>query len=364
MGLIHSFSAFVLSSLVVTSSARLAPLHKHKAHQQAHRHYKHAAAEIEERQAYPPIDAPQTSVPASTTASAEALTYITPSPGASPVAVTKESQIVTSYVPQFTLCELPPVGFVSVPPPSVSASAATTSYKNYSVTIPEGNGTCTTIYEPTITMVCATTLTALVDKYTVTNCAEELTFSTEYGYVIVTPTATPAPVVSSVASSTASLSANVSHSLLPRAAPSRNSSAAITAGPSIETLTTYYLAPWQQLTAGTAPSEVDLKVCRTFENGTLECIREYQVWETSLVTESTTTVTSVNISTTIHGRSQVYVETFVANITEMLTTFSMSTTIDLEFQTKWTTTKSSTREPISTSTAAPIYQTVTVEQAS
>jgi hypothetical protein len=138
----------------------------------------------------------------------------------------------------------------------------------------------------------------------------------------------------------------------------------ITPGPSIETLTTYYMAPWTELTAGTPPTDVDLKVCRTFvANDTTECVREYQVWSTSLVTMTATSVTSINISTTIHGMSQVLVETFVANVTEQLTTFSMSTTMDLEFQTEWTTTHSSSRT-MSTSTGPTVYETLTVAYAS
>ena len=229
-------------------------------------------------------------------------------------------------------------------------------------------------------MVCATTLTALVDKYTVSYCAQDFTFSTKYGYVLVTPTPTstptnvpssmiyngPLPSLNGTANNaTAAISAGnvtITSRVFPR--DNSNATATITPGPSIETLTTYYLAPWQQLTAGTAPSEVDLKVCRTFTtNDTTECIREYQVWSTSLVTMTSTTVTSINISTTIHGMSQVLVETFVANVTEQLTTFSMSTTMDLEFQTEWTSTHSATR-PMSTSTAPTVYETLTVQLAS
>src|SRR5256885_1698983 len=64
---------------------------------------------------------------------------------------------------------------------------------------------------------------------------------------------------------------------------SGNVSAMITPGPSIQTLTTYYIAPWQELTAATAPSDVIRKVCQTFANGTEECVTEYQVWHTSLI---------------------------------------------------------------------------------
>ena len=401
MANIRSLHALAISSLIIMTAARIAPFHK------IHQHNNHAAVMVGKRQEYVPTMGPPPSIPASTTSAPNVLNYITPSPGASPVAVTAQSQIVTSYIPQYTLCELPPIEFFSISPVP-SAVATTAPYRNYSISIPEGNGTCTTIYEPTITMVCATTLTGLVERWTVSNCAQDLTFSTDYGYVLVTPKeampgvmGTAAPVVSvntsfvgshadprpaysvgnvtassnitaisnatASANATASSNATATTALFPRQVS--NATATITPGPSIETLTTYFLAPWQQLTAGTAPSEVDLKVCRTFPlNDSTECIREYQVWSTSLVTMSTTTVTSINISTTIHGMSQVLVETFVANVTELLTTFSMSTTMALEFQTEWTSTHTATRtgteSGLSTSMAPTVYETMTVELAS
>ncbi|KAK3711867.1 hypothetical protein LTR37_009385 [Vermiconidia calcicola] len=451
MALIRSLQGFAISSLFLTASARIAPFHEH---------HKHEAVALGKRQEDTSVSEPALEVSAGANVEG-VLTYITPSPGATPVAVTEQSQIVTSYIPQFTLCDLPPVGFVSISPLPLSARPTTAPYHNYSVIIPTGTGECTTIYDPTITMVCATTLTALVDRYTVTNCNQDLTFSTEYGFVLVTPTpASESSVVlglsglnatsrSSGSASATSRSGSVSatsrrgpallatassegvddaassepsddilSSILLDAAESTatmnaifdsepieptsasepidatsdsnpigatrtrnpvdlrptpgllrrqvegNMTAMITPGPTIETLTTYYLAPWQELTAGTAPSDVDLKVCRTFaQNDTTQCIREYQVWSTSLVTSTATYVTSINISTTIHGMAQVIVETFVANVTEMLTTFSMSTTMDLEYQTEYTTTEAGTRL-MSTSTEPTVNQTRTVELAS
>ncbi|KAK4543459.1 hypothetical protein LTR36_005602 [Oleoguttula mirabilis] len=295
--------------------------------------------------------------PAGVSASATSLTpgvlaLITPSPGASPVSVTKQSQIVTTYVPQFTLCALPPIEFFSVSPVP-SARPTTAPYQNYSISIPPGNGTCTTIYSQTETMVCDTTLTDLVTTYPVTNCAQEITFSSQYGYQLVTPTA-----VSNISSNATYPSPN---GTFPNATGIIGT-AIITPAPTIETLTTFYLAPWQQLTAATAPSDVIKKICQTFDNDTEECITEYQVWHTSLVTKTATSTLSLNISTTIFGPSQIIVmETYVANVTELVTTFSMSTTLETEYQTEYTTTHHS---PASVSTAPTVYETMTVQQAS
>lgn len=385
MAVFRSTRILVLASLVLLATARHGPPHKIQQH-------RHEAVKVGKRQPASPVAGSPPGVIASTTASSTILTYITPSPSASPVAVTKQSQIVTSFVPQFTLCELPPIEFFSISPPSVSATYTTAPYKNYSISIPPGNGTCTTIYSPTVTMVCATTITALVDRYTVSECAQDITFSTEYSYVLVTPTVSPLSNSSTASSSSSAKGSISSSSKAPRSSkdslsldstsieisvPSStvatsnlhrrqisSTPSTITPGPSIVTLTTYYIAPWAELTAGTAPTDVDLKVCRTFAtNDSTECVREYQVWSTSLVTLTTTSVTSINISTTIHGTSQIMVETFVANVTEDLTTFSMSTTMDLEFQTEWTTTHSSSRY-LSTSTGPTVYETLTVAYAS
>jgi hypothetical protein len=381
----------LIASLFLTASARRVPV------PQLH-HHRHEAVEVGKREAAPPRPTRRL---APATASAGALTYITPSPGASPVAVTKQSQIVGSFVPEFTLCELPPLEFIPISqhipvPTGISAGP----YHNYSISTWPGNGTCTTIYSPTITMVCATTLSGLARKYTVTDCAQDLTFSTEYGYVLVTPTPTPVVSASHTIHATGGIplpqngttgiwagpngtspdgpgvngtspdapasngTAATGTGVVRRQAPTTSDAAMITPGPSVEVLTTYFLAPWTKLTAGTAPTDVDLKVCRTFAtNDSTLCVRGYEVWSTSLVTKSATTVTSVNISTTIHGRSQLLVETFVANVTELLTTFSMSTTMDLEYTTEWETTERATRSP-STSTGPTVYETMTVQHPS
>lgn len=339
MGFIHSFEVVLLTaSLIFTAQAR-------------HLQHKHEVVAIERRQVGAPVQATPVTSAVATTSAPQILTFITPSPGASPVAITEESQIVTSYVAQFTLCELPPKAFfpLTLTPSTI---ATTAPYRNYSVSIPPGSGTCTTIYSPTRTMVCATTLTGLVQKYTVSNCAQDITFSTEYGFVLALPTATgSAPIGSSSSVSTFDLS------LTSASATSSSGSALITAVPTVQRLTTYYLAPWQSVTAGLAPEDVELKVCALYGNGTEECIRQYEVWHTSLLTETATRTTSVNISTTIHGLSQVIIETFAANITEALTTFRMTTDIELEYQTEYETTS---RETYTPSTAGTSYITRTL----
>ena len=317
-----SRSLYALSALLLLVQARRLPA------------FRHEPFDLQALQADP------TDVSALAT-HAGVLTIITPSPGAVPVPVTEQSQIVTTYIPQFTLCDLPPVGFFPVPQPTTVSSDA--PFRNYSMTIPPGNGTCETIYKTTATMVCATTLGDLTTTYTISKCPQDVTFSTQYGYVIATPTAT------------ANLTGNSATGTY------GNRSAMITAAPSIRTLTTFFLAPWQQLTTAGPPEDVDLKVCATLANGTVNCVREYQIWRTSLLTINATSTVSVNFSTTIAGPSQLIAETFVANITKALVTYSMSTTMELEYVTEALTTETASR---AMSTEPTVYQTQTVERAS
>jgi len=315
-----SRSLCVISALLLLVQARRLPV------------YKHEAFDLQIRQA-DPTDA------SALATQAEVLTYIMPSPGAVPVPVTEQSQIVTTYMPQFTLCDLPPVGFFPLTRPTTVASDA--PFRNYSMTIPPGNGTCETIYKTTATMVCATTLSDLTTTYTVSKCSQDITFSTQFGYVIATPTATAKVTGNSTTG------------------PYGNMSAMITPAPSIRTLTTFFLAPWQQLTTAGPPEDVDLKVCATLANGTVNCVREYQIWKTSLLTINATSTVSVNFSTTIAGPSQLIVETFVANITKALVTYSMSTTMELQYVTEALTTETASRVM---STEPTVYQTQTVEK--
>ena len=106
-------------------------------------------------------------------------TIITPSLGAAPVKVTKQSQAVATFVPLMTMCVGPPVAFVpitNVGPP----------YLNYSMSV-AGNGSCSTYYTRTVMTVYATTLTGLATRIKVSQCSQEVTFSSDFGYSLETP---------------------------------------------------------------------------------------------------------------------------------------------------------------------------------
>ena len=93
------------------------------------------------------------------------------------------------------MCVGPPVAFVPITnmgPP----------YLNYSMSV-AGNGLCSTYYTRTVTTVCATTLTGLATRIKVSQCSREVTFSSNFGYDLETPSLvmnssaliTPAPAI-------------------------------------------------------------------------------------------------------------------------------------------------------------------------
>jgi hypothetical protein len=228
-----------------------------------------------------------------------------PSPDASPIEVTMQSQVLTSFIPEMTWCVAPPVAFSPLPAPYLNATTT-----NYTAII-EGTGSCETVYAPIATTVCATTLTGLASKITITDCDQEVTFSTECGFTLETPTP--------IATSNASL---------------------ITPAPTVKKVFTYWLAPWQSLTAGETPSEIDVKICTELDDGNLECDRHQEVWEVVMVTTTTTTVRSIGFTATVSGPGTLIVETIQAIITDTISTIDLSTTLllETEFETESTST--------------------------
>ncbi|KAJ4374385.1 hypothetical protein N0V83_003126 [Neocucurbitaria cava] len=198
---------------------------------------------------------------------------------------------------------------------------------NYTRTV-EGTGSCDTAYSPTETTVCATTLTGLATKVTVTDCDQEVTFSTEAGFTLETPT----PVTTN-------------HSL-------------ITPAPTVKSMYTYWLARWQSLTAGESPSDVDVKICTVMDDGELDCIRYQEIWEVVLVTQTVTTARTVQLSTTVSGPGTLLVETYQSIVTDTVESIDLSTVLHLatEFETEST---SSGRKPVTTiSSTTEVISTV------
>jgi hypothetical protein len=220
-------------------------------------------------------------------------TSVIPSPNAPPIEITTQSQILTSYMPQMTWCVGPPMAISALPGAS---DASTTDY----TTIIDGTGSCSTQYTPVTTTVCATTLTGLASRVTITDCDQEVTFSTECSFMLETPT------------------------------PTTESSSLITPAPTVKQVFTYWLAPWQSLTGGETPSDVDVKICTALGDGKFECTRHQEVWEVVLVTKTLTTTRSIGFTATVTGPGTLIIETIQAFITNTTKFIDLSTTLLLE----------------------------------
>jgi hypothetical protein len=250
----------------------------------------------------PPPPPPVTPAPTYTT--------ITPSPSAVPVEITAQSQVVTTYFEEAVWCVGPAVYYSMYPgAPFYNGSANGTQ-------IVTGTGSCSTIYSAAPTTVCATTITGLASRVTVTECEQEVSFSSENGYTMVTPT--PSTVWASVSDS--------------NGASGSASPVTITAAPTLQRLVTYWLAPWQALTSGGVPSSVDVKICTLDAptQGRRTCQRYREVWEVVVVTSTLTTSRSVELLTTLKGPGTLVVQTTQSYVTDTIVTVDLSTTLLLE----------------------------------
>jgi hypothetical protein len=242
------------------------------------------------------------------------LTVIYPSSDAAPVEVTSISQVVTSFIPEATFCVGPGLVFSSIAGgPFINGSANVTQYTS-------GTSSCDVEYSTTIKTICATTLTGLASKVTVSECDQEVTFSSEYGYSLETPTPTPATIIAS---------------------------ALITPAPTVRTLMTYWLAPWQSLTAGDAPSDVDVKVCTVLDDDDMKCQRYQEVWEVVVVTSTVTTSFPVTFSRTVSGPGALIFDSSTSYINSTTEFISLSKTLRLDTEITIESTSTS-RQPSTT----------------
>jgi hypothetical protein len=251
----------------------------------------------------PILPAPSpTSVPPPTVAALPpgVLAYITPSPGASPVAVTTQFQVVPTYSAIAAVCVGPPLevftGNFSNPAPTGPR------YVNTSWTA-VGTGSCSTDYSTSLLTICTTTLTGLLGASTITDCNQDITFSTDHGAVIVTPT--PNPTLQGFNGTT------------------------FTPQPRILTITTYYHASWTEFTTGLSPQRVEKDICANGIDGIRTCIMEYERWATVNVTQIATTTQTIDITSTYPGPGTIYVHTAHWEVTDTVTTFSLSTELEI-----------------------------------
>jgi hypothetical protein len=231
------------------------------------------------------------------------LSILFPSPDAEPVEITAQSQVVKSFIPEMTWCVGPPIGLI----PITTGAPYGNHSMQYATTV-AGTGGCETVYAPTETTVCVTTLTGLASKVAITECDQEVTFSSECGFTLETPTLT------------------------------MNNLSLITPAPTVKRMMTYWMAPWQSLTRGDTPSDVDIKICTEQENGKSECMRYQEVWEVVVVTQTVTKQRQINLETTITGPGTLIVETLHVFITDTIETVDLSTIMLLETEIETETT--------------------------
>jgi hypothetical protein len=252
---------------------------------------------------------------------------IFPSPDASPIEVTAQSQVLTSYVPEMTWCVGPPIALLAV----TGAPYLNATTTNYTTLIGE-TGSCETVYAPMTTIVCATTLTGLGSKVPITDCDQEVTFSTECGFTLETPT------------------------------PITTGASLITPAPSVKRMFTYWFAPWQSLTAGDTPSDVGVKICTVLDEGGLECIRYQEVWEVIVVTRTFITTRSVELTATVSGPGTLIIETLHQIITDTIETIDISTTLLLETEIETESTSTGRKSPMASNGLGDAVSTVFITE--
>ncbi|KAF2839171.1 hypothetical protein M501DRAFT_1057462 [Patellaria atrata CBS 101060] len=283
----------------------------------AHVLYRHEAvkaAPIEERQWTQQFEAITIIPEKITTATHYVYGYFTPSPSATPIPITQQSQVETSFIPQITMCVLPPIAFFEGS--FVNTNTMGSPYLNYSMSIPDVPGTCTTVYTSTSTTLCATVLSGLISRETVSDCDQTITFSSQYGYWLETPSRAQNWPMDT-----------------------------ITPMLTIHTLITYYMAPWQELTTAAPPTDVSAKICDKPMDGTQTCVSQREVWEVQMVTLTSVYASEIDLTTRLPGPATFLIETFHLELTKTVTTITLSTTLYLNYEVEQVSISRSTITP-------------------
>ncbi|KAF2146301.1 uncharacterized protein K452DRAFT_108801 [Aplosporella prunicola CBS 121167] len=248
------------------------------------------------------------------------LSLFTPMPLAVPTPVRSQSQVETTYIPRYTLCR---GGNGSGGSSTAVASAAADA---------TADEDCRTYYEASLTTLCATTLTGLGTRVPITACDQDVTFSSDFGAVLVPAThhrtqsggEEPAVTVAEVVGGSSSTSTSTSKT------KTKDAAARTTPAPSstLQLRTTYYLAPWQQLTAGgDVPADVDVKVChvRAGNDSVEDCVRAAEAWAVVPVTLTSAITSTVDVVASVTGAGRFLVETYHRPIVANATVVSLST---------------------------------------
>ncbi|MCJ1362011.1 hypothetical protein MMC16_001113 [Acarospora aff. strigata] len=255
---------------------------------------------------------PAPSVPSptgSTSSETTDLTFILMTPStAADISITRLSQVITTYEPQVTMCPLVPLAYSKASNASYPATGGTAP-------LPTGTGTgnwsmasltssCTTFYSATTTAICSTILTGGGQLLTVTDCTQDVTFSTDHGYNLSTTTMlAPESVIRK--GTIASYPTMESTYLVPT--------------------TTYYQAPWQDVADG-IPTHVQAKICSGVDAGNQDCTSVMESWSVTTVPVVQHYTKTIQLTTTLSGGTRVIIdETSTIDVTETVTIIAIST---------------------------------------
>ncbi|MCJ1236094.1 hypothetical protein MMC14_004071 [Varicellaria rhodocarpa] len=210
------------------------------------------------------------------------LTFVTPSPSASPIPISSQSQTVTSYIPELTVCPVSSNTGSPVVKRQPLPTAPTFQFPNVSTTA-ELTPSCTVRYSPTITPICYITLTPLGGiPIIVSDCTQSIAFKTDYGFY---------------------MPANATAILVP----------------------TTYLAPWNSLISGVPKGLIQASICPS----SLPCLTLTETWFTEVFEAATTSISTININTVITGPHEILIPPSIILTIAGPTpsTISMSTTV-------------------------------------
>ncbi|KAE9372415.1 hypothetical protein N431DRAFT_408637 [Stipitochalara longipes BDJ] len=226
--------------------------------------------------------------------SSQSYIFSLPTPSVIEPAFTSQGMVVSSIVPLYEVCDTPG---------------------------PDTTG-CSDVFETIVTTTCSTVLTYAFTQATISDCSQNITFSTQSSYSLVTttvsPTVTPAPW---------------------------NQLPAVTTY--VQSIVSFYIASWQALAAN-APSNVTVLICEYDLSGESTCTTIQEIWVVSTVYIPVVTTGTLIISTTLASPAVLLLGP-LESITATAGLLYISTEIVYSSMTPCATTSTSTILPTSTS---------------
>jgi hypothetical protein len=187
------------------------------------------------------------SLSSSSTSTNENYTFSVPTFKVIQPTLTSQSMVASLIIPIFEVCNTPGSNITS----------------------------CSTVFQTITTTSCSTVLTYAFTKTTITDCEENITFSTQSSY---------------------SLTSAVRPIITPSLYVSPSSSLSLTTTTYVQSIVSYHFAPWQSLASG-IPSNITLRICTSniFKEET--CIDIQEVWVVHTEYVPITVTSSLDIST-------------------------------------------------------------------